>query len=339
MGVGPMGMDTRMLDKRSRLVFNFPKEGGPGKGHYMFFIPFYENPVIKESKKANYAKYKIMSRASSLYSYTGAESRQFKISFNMTLPHLMQHDMGIDRYRRLITTDSKYTLKKLFFENGKGIESANLSEGAKNRGSVRRYEAQFLKLLDENGGDATDVNGKEGHGTEGRHKVTMSRATNWTVEKAFENYIYLLPKSYLQKIEYLRSMKRGPSKTDLQKGLDTLLYFINLVRSSVYNNAEDPSLGPPEVRLEYGAMYQSIPCICTQYNVSVDEKAGYDLTTLLPRRIKFSMSLEELRAGDFTKYEGVDVNFNNSVVKRDNLSGWEVMVDEPLNLDPGEIVI
>ena len=62
------------------------------------------------------------------------------------------------------------------------------------------------------------------------------------------------------------------------------------------------------------------------------EEAGYDSATMLPRRIKYSMSLEEIRAGDYQKYELGDI------VKRDNVVGWEAVIDPGVNsLDPGAL--
>ena len=72
------------------------------------------------------------------------------------------------------------------------------------------------------------------------------------------------------------------------------------------------------------------------YSIKPDDKAGWDVRTLLPRRIKFSLKLEEIRAGDFTEYESIYVNKKANVIKRDNLSGWEVMITSPGTMDSGE---
>ena len=69
-------------------------------------------------------------------------------------------------------------------------------------------------------------------------------------------------------------------------------------------------------------MYQDIPCICQNYSIDWVEEAGYDVATLLPRRIKVNMKLEELRAGNFGEFKGV-----NAIIQRDNLAGWEAVVE------------
>ena len=76
-------------------------------------------------------------------------------------------------------------------------------------------------------------------------------------------------------------------------------------------------------------MYQDVPCICTGYTIGIEEKAGYDLQTLMPRRLKISMNLEENRTGDFGNFE------QNNPVKKDNLAGWESVLTGPQTTDPG----
>ena len=86
---------SRLLPERSRIEFHY---GGDDEG--VVFIPFYENPKITESQKANYSDYDVVGRAGTLYAYTGAKSRTLKVEMTFTLPHLAMHEMGIDRFRR-----------------------------------------------------------------------------------------------------------------------------------------------------------------------------------------------------------------------------------------------
>ena len=45
------------------------------------------------------------------------------------------------------------------------------------------------------------------------------------------------------------------------------------------------------------------------------------------------MTLEEYRAGDFSKYDGNSIN----QVKRDNIVGWEAVIGQsPHSMDPGK---
>lgn len=103
--------------------------------------------------------------------------------------------------------------------------------------------------------------------------------------------------------------------------ISCLKYWINLIRSSTTNNSQNPVYGPPIIRLSGGFLHQNIPCICKGYNLKADDSAGYHLATMTPRVLSISMELEEVRAGDFGKYDRA-----NSI-KRDNLAGWEAVLD------------
>tara|TARA_R110000744_G_scaffold125974_1_gene232230 strand:+ start:906 stop:1823 length:918 start_codon:yes stop_codon:yes gene_type:complete len=55
-----------------------------------FLLPFFENPSITESRNANYASTPVMNRNEPWRLWTGASPEKVDISFNMTLPHIMQ---------------------------------------------------------------------------------------------------------------------------------------------------------------------------------------------------------------------------------------------------------
>jgi len=118
--------------------------------------------------------------------------------------------------------------------------------------------------------------------------------------------------------------------TEDLKYVDLIIYWINIIRTSVVNNALNPLFGPPIIRLRHGIMYQNIPCICQSYSIDWDERMGYDLKTLLPRRLNVTMKLEELRTGNFGTFEHTAV-----MLDRDNLGGWEAVLNKPATMDPG----
>lgn len=114
------------------------------------------------------------------------------------------------------------------------------------------------------------------------------------------------------------------------KFVDLIVFWLNVVRSSCSNNATSPIYGPPLIRIHHGVLYQDIPCICTDFSISINEAAGHDLNTLLPRQIQVAMSLEEFRNGD-----GGEFNPTGSVVERDNLAGWEAVISKKTHsMDP-----
>ena len=113
--------------------------------------------------------------------------------------------------------------------------------------------------------------------------------------------------------------------------IDLIIYWTNIIRSSVVNYSKNPIYGPPIIRLSHGILYQNVPCICTNYSIDFNEPAGYDLDTLLPRQLKITLKLEEFRTGDFGEFAP-----KGSPIERDNLAGWEaVVLGETNSMDPG----
>ena len=259
-------LKDRALPERSKLKFYFPV----GEGDYTtVIIPFFENPIIRENKKARYKKHSLISRSSNLYTYLGADSRMFDLSFNITTPHILS-EVGK-------TQVSNYT----------SYQQAYLSPfvGSYNAPSEPNSVGSLAQNLSSEYADLT---------------TNIPEISNLSEEKSAV--------------------------------LDTINFWINVIRSSVLNNSKNPLIGPPIVRLIHGMMYRDIPCVCTDYNIEVNESAGYDLETLMPNQIKISLRLEEFRAGDSQEFLPLD----NNPIKRDNLAGWEAVINGPtLSLDPG----
>ena len=82
-----VGTIDRKLGERSYLDFEFPedREGGPPLS---IRLPFLENIVISEKKRARYQKYRPVSRSSELYTYLGADSRKLNLNFSLSLKHI-----------------------------------------------------------------------------------------------------------------------------------------------------------------------------------------------------------------------------------------------------------
>lgn len=254
---------NRALPERSKLKFYFPQ----GENNYTsVIIPFFENPIIKENKKARYKKHSLLSRSSNLYTYLGADSRQLDIKFNITIPHIID-ELGKTQTDNYTSYDSPYKTTPLDFESRKFSLSQNL-------------QREYFNLSRDNFVEVYSEEGNE--------------------EKAAV--------------------------------LDTITFWINVIRSSVLNNSKNPLIGPPIIRIIHGMLYRDIPCICTDYSIEINEAAGYDIDTLLPNQINISLILEEFRAGDSNEFSPLD----NNPIKRDNLAGWEAVIHGPAkSLDPG----
>ena len=277
---GPAKINT-VLEDRSRLTLVFHKGTG-AENKIIRRVPFFENPIIQESQRANYVKYQPLGRAGSMYTYTGAESRSFKVNFNLTHPHI-ESMMGAEYYKAFGSgaSLSKEQKKAAFFPDaGETLDVAEMNSDEKPLGGDK-----YSSVL----GAA--------HYDERYEKLT------------------------------------GVSPIRNTKGIDLINYWVNLLRSTVLNDATNTLNGPPIVRLTHGILYRNLPCICTDVNISHNEMAGYDNKTLLPRVIVISLSLEEVRMGDLGKF---DVGVKATPTSRDNLAGWESVVNSPYTLDPQE---
>lgn len=282
---------SRLLYERGRIEFHYPNKAGT-----IVFVPFYENPEIKESQSANYADYNPIGRPGSLYAYTGAESRKFKIKATYTLPHLAQHQYGILNFLRLMEkTDQQ---KKAEFTQNPPVWAAGHETDAETSVSYAGSKRYYDLLRTEKGAWFSGILGLD-----------------LSLETALKKMRAANPED--------AHILRIPPMDEKDKIIDTLLFFMEVFRTSTVNNVEDPVLGPPLLRLDFGTLYRSVPCVCKSYNLSWEEDVGYDLDTLTPRRLIISLQLEEIRAGNFGKFDP------GHIISRDNLAGWESVIGGP----------
>lgn len=290
---------SRRLPEKSKLVFEFPKPS-VGGDKYVVTLPFFENISINERKRANYKKYNLLSRSSQLYTYTGSDSRRFALDFHMSYPHILEEhgDQAIGNFIKHVDTEDPSFIKKAFIQGDAG---AFLGDGIGGLRTQARTYADRLKF------------GPAG----------PSEEEDTLLDDALD-VIGFLPNLLIP------DDNPPPEGSRYDKLIDMVLYWTNIIRSSVSNNSKNPVYGPPIVRINHGVLFQDIPCICTDYSVAPVEEAGYDLDTLMPRRIAYRMNLEEIRAGDFQKFRPSDQ------VKKDNLVGWEGVVSNyHQSMDPG----
>jgi len=325
----------RELPERANLSFYFPNPN-EGSDYHKVGLPFFENPKITESKKARYKKHSLLARSSNLYTYLGADSRRINVSFNITLPHLI--DLNPYQPKDYLS----------------GPDALPEDERMK-------FSSPAFSFTDdgEKGTAAIDYMGKYYLGTEAfQSSIRMNmRNKSLSVEErlqlAHKLWVDALMNSGRDKSEvptyqeYRENVLNDQTLTkevavsetvsefvayDAQaraKLIDVIVYWISIIRSSVTNHSTNPLYGPPIIRLRHGLLYQDVPCICTDYRLDWDEVAGYDVETLLPRRLKIVLNLEEIRTGDFKAFDSMDI------IKRDNLAGWESVISGGHNMDPG----
>jgi len=338
----------RGLPERSKLMFYFPKQGN-GAEHYVIEMPFFENIRIKESKKARYKKYSLISRSSDLYSYLGANSRELNLTFTMTLPHILEDhpDITMDKFVRYSNDVENIESQKRLFSHPQGPEIEPY-------GMAASLGTDYTKNLARDSASMVLSNAFVSGTLNTESQVYLASRYGLEDQLIGDKFDSILKpfgpaqnkvQSFIQTLQNLDATQKTQGTVDAiaakngsvteenslkYRIIDLIIYWTNIIRSSVTNNSKNPLFGPPIVRLNHGILYQDIPCICNSYTIDYNEAAGYDLDTLLPRQLKISMKLEEIRTGDFGEYDPVNV------IKRDNLAGWEsVVTGENHSMDPG----
>lgn len=292
--------NKRQLHERSFLSFEFPRPNGKITKAY---IPFLENCEVSESQKANLAEYSLLARSGSIFSYLGAKSRTINLTFKITLQHVV--DMlgleGInDRFKILVTAGKEDDKKSLFFQSN-SKSSNNLNFNYMDHATLHKnYYKSWLPNTSE---------------FENNNKYNLNVA-NGVLN------VLGIPGQLRTNIN-----SDEASIVENNKTLNLIMFWINLVRSSVVNNSKNTVYGCPIVRLTHGTMYNNIPCIVDNYNIKINQEVGYEVESLTPKQFEISMNLMEQRVGDFGEFKSTDV------IKGDNITGWESVIEEN-NMDP-----
>jgi hypothetical protein len=305
-------VDSHLGDEnwRGKLVLRYPSR----EGQHFKVIPFFENPEISESQNPRYANYAVVARSSNLFGYLGADSRKINLSFKLTLPNIVA--VG-GKFDYVFTTPATKLQKQ-----------AEIMDTAEYR----------QELADQLGDSAMADSIIDKAVAESEFALKRSKGAAQEYEEKYFEILDDEEKNILRYLRWSSPMYHSDNNKDSitagyqRVALNAIGSFVAAIRSTVINNAADTQYGPPMVRLHFGMLYNDVPCVCKGYNIKVNQKAGYDKTTLLPRVLDVTMKLEEARnlADNTTKYR------KNT---QDNLVGYEVILGtnrEPgANMDPG----
>jgi hypothetical protein len=103
----------RHLEDKSKLVFHFNTD--EAEGSIIKVLNFMENIEIDERVTTNYAQYTPIGSNGSQFAYLGTKSREFEISFNMTLPHIMENTLiKPDAVGKTLSAEAK---RSMFFDD------------------------------------------------------------------------------------------------------------------------------------------------------------------------------------------------------------------------------
>jgi len=342
----------RKLQERTNLCFEYPQSNGRV---FRTCLPFLENPQIREKGVANLSDYDIIGRNGQLFSHTGAKSRVFDISFHISLMHYIEMDQkdGIsDKFKRnfLLFVNDQESQEKLFKlrrtlrknknridEITKELEfdSTNLDLAAERE---ELLADQFDSMLEEEDivGDPDIRKGKGfAHAKNERNHyaqalgAAIGQPDALVAAEAAADVLNFFGGDFTGAgiLESLELETTNQALERLDQSIDMIIFYINLVRSSIMNRSDNTTFGPPIVRLNHGTMYNNVPCLVKDYDISMVEEAGYEVHTLTPKRLEVKMKLIEARTGNFGRYEP------GRWLTGDNVTGWESVISNN-TMDP-----
>jgi len=286
----------RALESRSYLKFDYP---GPNNTvENTFYLPFFENIEVSEGQKANYAVYDLLSRAGNLYAYMGAKSRSLSVKFSMTLPHIKHY----------ITTEG---LETLFGQGRKSNRKQELRDQflKQSKGSFDQSKKHRDKFKELTGRDI--LTNQLGESSQALATAFASMGGPAPVITTAVEQFGQIAQAAAASQDYLKKDNQA---------VNLYMFWINMVRTSVINHSNNVTQGPPIITLNHGMMYNQIPCVCTNFSISIDKSAGYHLETMTPRKVDITLNLEEVRTGNWGDYKRGDK------IEGNNLPGWDSFV-------------
>lgn len=329
---GKLNKKKRLLHERAHLALEFPQSNDRVLRTY---IPFLENPQINERGKARLNTYDLVGRAGQLFSYGGAESRRISVSFNISLLHVLETDIteGIaEKFLRqfnLFFTDREQA-KQLFDlrqESSELLGQARLQADLGDTVGSLRTKIQAAAKDEE----------AESFLGEKDQKIANGRDYSFIHREYYRNLIGAISQvelesqdnnSFLGNLQNaLEITTRSQGYKNLDKIINMIYCWVNLIRASVMNNSTNSLYGPPIARLTYGPMYNNVPCLIEDYSVKIMDEAGFEVQTLTPKRIQITLNMVESRTGDFGKYVAT------AYPDGDNITGWESIIENN-ELDP-----
>jgi len=303
-------VDTH-LEEIAKLQFRFPKP--EGLGDFIRTCPFFENPQIKESRTANLVKYQPIGRGGTLFGYTGATSRVFNVSFSITLPLILQLGRGMPA-EAAPSDRTKQEMMDMFFQNDPSmpLESQSVFDDQEGFFGFGFYRKNFFEQEMATRDDSAATKAQR------ERDPSFHKFFSEEGEKLKEMYGMSMGFPGMNRLSH--SSMADPDAKNYRNALGLIVYWANLIRSSVLTYAPNPSVGPPIIRLWLGILYQDIATVASKYSITIDDKAGYDVISLLPRKINVTLQLHEVRTSASNAFEA------GGWIGRDELRGWEAVV-------------
>jgi hypothetical protein len=304
-------------------------------------LPFYSNIDISESRKPSYDIKQGANEAESTYNFVRIDNRKIDLNFDLNLNHFIETN-SIFNYQNTETNEDKKELDKQKFSIGADVEK---NEVPYSRELLEKYSIN--ETVYNSYGDSYNYyknkTYKKQFSVFPRFSDPFTPPLPPELLEPFINTYYTTGISpNKERLEedilnafFVKSLRINDD-LEIHKQLDAFIYLINVLRSGVL--FKDGQTGvPPIIFLNYGVLYQNIPCLCLNYDIKIQQDSPYELGSLLPHHLRVSMSLVEAR--DYiTDKINEDANLRQqlnqvySVVDNGN-KGWSSVVNKPYSID------
>lgn len=266
-----------VLEERSYLDFLFPIGTGiPLRRRVCFF----ENPKISEDRSSRYSENQIVGRNEPSRRYVGSEARRIRLDFDYTLPHVeyFWSLMGRTAQMNMVSED-----------RSDGQRSLLKTDYAKYiKDIVSEYFGDFKSRISSNAATPEVIIPGIGKGPSLYRSDTGAPQNSPLIQNG------IVSNSMAEKID---RWNIDEIESSLMMATYYTHFVIDTIRASVIGNFGENfgPFGPPIVKFRHGTLFTEAPFIVKNYSINFSERNGYEVKTLLPRTVSFSLSLEEFR--------------------------------------------
>ena len=280
-----------VLEERSYIDFYFPNTK-IGRRR----VAFFENAKIREDRSSRYASQNIVARNEPVRMFVGADPRRVKVDFTYTLPH-------IEYFFRLCNREALAGFESL-------PTNITGNEGLEGQPKSTNRQAHLLfvkKYLDKVFGTDFDAFGDAWPTFNNESRKTGPRAYEPTFQTPENGYMNSPAATHEERV--LRSMSKlyEDLASDGMMAVYYTQFVIDTLRASVVGDTlQQGPAGPPIVRFRQGTVFNEAPFIVKNISIDYPTDKGFEYRTLMPRQVRFSLTLEEYRQ-TFGSHHG-DIN-------------------------------
>ena len=275
-----------VLEERSYIDFYFPNKNAGRRR-----VAFFENAKIREDRSSRYASQNIVARNEPVRLFIGADARRVKVDFTYTLPH-------IEYFFRLCNAEALAGFKS-YPDNSPGNIGLEWQPQATNSSAHLAFVKAYLDKFFGTSFNARGARrrsrgaGPTFYNPDRKVGPRAYEPTFQTPEDGYSNFPEATHEDRL-----LRSLSKNYDDlaSDGMMAVYYTQFVIDTLRASVVGDTlQQGPAGPPIVRFRHGTVFNEAPFIVKNISIDYPSDKGFEYRTLMPRQVRFSLTLEEFR--------------------------------------------